>query len=61
MNTTTTKPGNYRLAPRRMPSCRAVKTIDGVTYAVFVNDRGRRELMPLAQFLANSGLKVRVK
>lgn len=43
---------------RRMPSCRGLKTVNGVPYAYFI-DKGKTKAMPLAEFLAHSGAKVR--
>lgn len=45
---------------RRMPPCRDVEVVDGVLYAFFAKPDGKVTCMTLAQFLANSGAKVRV-
>lgn len=44
---------------RRTPTCRQVREIDGTLHAFFVNAEGKMTCLTLAQFLANSGAKVR--
>lgn len=53
--------GEYRAASHKMPTCRRTQVVDGVTFCFFVNEAGKMEAMPMDQYLANAGFKVRAK
>lgn len=42
----------------RMPSCRYMRTIKGETFCFFV-EGGKMRALPMGQYLANAGFKVR--